>query len=66
MKGEIRIEDEDFQAFGYPIVAVLIPNPNIYCHWTVYDPDTNNVAAEDILDDILRKYSGAWEKLADV
>ena len=66
MRREIRIEDENFQAFGYPTVAVLVRNPNVYYPWVVYNPDTNDTTDENILDDILRKYSGAWEKLADV
>ena len=67
MRTGIRIEDKDLQAFGYPIVAVLVrPDPNIYYHWVVYSPDTNDTTAENILDDILRKYSGAWEKLAEM
>lgn len=63
MRREIRIDDENFQAFGYPTVAVLVRNPNVYYPWVVYDPDTTD---ENILDDILRRYSGAWEELADV
>jgi hypothetical protein len=49
-----------------PIVVRGYPNFVGYSYVGVYNPreETNDTTDEAIFRDILRKYSGAWEKLA--
>ncbi len=62
----IFIEEKYFQAAGFPSVTLFfIPDSSIYNQGITYDSNTNDTNDEIILNDILKKYSGAWEKLAD-
>lgn len=67
MNKEMQIEDQQLQASGYPRLMVLVhPDPGTYLHGVVCRPDTDDATAEIILDDILRKYSGAWSRLSEM
>lgn len=63
--GVHTIEGEQFQASGFAGLAVRIhPDPSSYNDGLSLDTNTNDVRDESILDDIFRKYGGAWETLA--
>ena len=62
-----RLEEEELQAFGYRQVVVLVhPDPGTYCPGVVCTSDTDDTTAKVILDDILKRYSRAWHRLADM
>lgn len=48
------------------ITAYLYPNPNPYSFSVTCESATNDSDDDDIFNEILRKYTGAWEKLAEM
>lgn len=47
-----------------PGVVKVYPDPKSYCFSVDCNSDTTDTTSDVILKDILKKYSGAWEKLA--
>ena len=67
MNTEMYNKDEQLDALSHPRVVVIVhPDPETYYHGLVCRTDTDDTTPDIILKDILRKYSGAWEKLADM
>lgn len=65
MSSEIRVEEQTAQAQHTETVVVLVhPDPGTYYFTTDHATDAHDTSAEVILDDILRKYDGAWRRLA--
>lgn len=63
----IEIEEENIQGSGYARVAVLVhPDPGTYCYTVDSGVNTDDASAKVIFNDILRKHSDAWEKLAQM
>lgn len=66
-KGIVEIEEKDFRASGYPTMVVRVyPDITSYYSVVAYTPNTDDTTATIILDDILRKYSGAWQRLSEM
>ena len=63
----ITIDDKTNQASGYPsIMSFIRPDKSTYHQGINCDYDTNNSNDNVIVNNIMKKYSGAWEKLADL
>jgi len=66
-KDKIIKYTEDNPVFSYPEVSLFIsPGNSPYYHFINYDQNTNDTNDDIIFNDILKKYSGAWEKLAEL
>lgn len=67
MNRKSEIEDREFQASGYPVLTVLVhTDAATYLHGVVCTPNTDDTTSDIILDDILRKYPGAWKRLGEM
>ena len=63
----IILDEKDIQVSGYPEVSLFIsPDTSPYYNFINYDLNTNDTNDDIIFNDILKKYSGAWEKLAEL
>lgn len=64
---KINIEEKEFQAAGYATVAILVaPDPKTYYQGVTCSTDTDDTTSDVILNDILKKYRGTWERLAEL
>jgi len=67
MNPNIKVEDKDFQANGYSsFIAIVYPDPQTYHYSLDSNINTDDTMPDIIFNDILKKYSEAWKKLAEM
>ena len=63
----IEFEDEQLQASGFEGAVVLVhPDPGTYYSTVDSAADANDTSTDAVVDNVMRKYRGAWERLAEM